>query len=100
MDEGVKIVAASVDTEEQAKGTIEECGINFPVGYGLDNKAISELTGCFYEEKRQILHTTNYVVKPDGAVAVGAYSTGPIGRLVWQDVLGLVQFHKKMAAKG
>lgn len=73
--------------------------MEFPVGYGLDNKAISELTGGFYEEKRQILHSTGYVLKPDGTIAVGVYSTGPIGRLVWQDVHALVQFYKKMAAQ-
>jgi hypothetical protein len=28
---------------------------------------------------------------------VSQYSSGPIGRLVWQDVLGLVQFYKKQA---
>lgn len=88
-----------MDTEEQARGTIDECGLNFPVGYGLDNRRISELTGCFYEEKRQILHGTGYVLKPDGTVAVAVYSTGPIGRLVWQDVLAMVQFLKKMAAQ-
>lgn len=87
-----------MDTEEQAKGTVEECGLEFPMGYGLDNKAISELTGCFYEEKRQILHSTGYLIKPDGTVAVGVYSSGPIGRLVWQDVHAVVQYMKKMAA--
>lgn len=30
-------------------------------------------------------------------IAVSQYSSGPIGRLVWQDVLGLVQFYKKQA---
>ena len=86
-----------MDTEEEAQKTIDECGINFPVGYGADCKAVSELTGCFYEERRQILHSTGYLLKPDGTVAIGVYSTGPIGRLVWQDVLGLVQFYKKQA---
>lgn len=84
-----------MDTEEDAKKTIDECGIHFPVGYGVDNKAISELTGCFYEERRQILHSTGYVLRPDSTIAVGVYSTGPIGRLVWQDVLALVQANKK-----
>ena len=88
-----------MDTEEQAKGTVEECELNFPVGYGIDNKQISELTGCFYEEKRQILHSTGYVIKPDGTIAVGVYSSGPIGRLVWQDVHAVVQYMKKMAAQ-
>jgi hypothetical protein len=86
-----------VDSEENAKKSVDECGINFPVGYGVDNKVISELTGCFYEERRQILHSTGYLLRPDGTVAVGVYSTGPIGRLVWQDVLALVQFYKKQA---
>ncbi|MEK6709424.1 MAG: peroxiredoxin, partial [Nitrospinota bacterium] len=74
-------------------------GLDFPVGWGLDHKKLSELTGCFYEEKRQILHSTGYVLRPDGTVAVGVYSTGPIGRLVWQDVAALVQFNKKQAAQ-
>ncbi|MGQ4810457.1 hypothetical protein NKDENANG_03926 [Candidatus Entotheonellaceae bacterium PAL068K] len=88
-------MAASVDTEEEAQKTIAECGINFPVGYGADCKAVSELTGCFYEERRWILHSTGYVLRPDSTIAVCVYSTGPIGRLVWQDVLNLVQFYKK-----
>jgi hypothetical protein len=29
--------------------------------------------------------------------AVAQYSSGPIGRLVWQDVVGLVQHAKKQA---
>lgn len=86
-----------MDTEEEAQKTIEECELSFPVGYGADCKEISSLTGCFYEERRQILHSTGYVVQPDGTIAVAVYSTGPIGRLVWQDVLNLVQFYKKRA---
>ncbi len=93
----MKVVAASVDTEEEAKKTIEECGIDFPVGYGADCKAVSELTGCFYEERRQILHSTGYILRPDSTIAVGVYSSGPIGRLVWQDVLNLIQLYQKRA---
>ncbi len=92
------MVAASVDTEEDAQKTVDECGITFPVGYGADYREVSKLTGGFYEERRQILHSTGYVLRPDGTIAVGVYSSGPIGRLVWQDVLNLVQFQKKAAA--
>ena len=48
-----------------------------------------------YEERRNILRSTGFVVKPDRTIVVSQYSSGPIGRLVWQDVLGLVQFYKK-----
>ena len=37
------------------------------------------------------------MIKPDKTIAVAQYSSGPIGRLVWQDILGLVQFYKKQA---
>ncbi len=85
-------MAASVDTEENARKTIDECGLNFPMGFGLDMKSVSALTGCFYEDRREILHSTGWVLRPDGRIMVGVYSSGPIGRLVWQDVVGLVQF--------
>lgn len=84
-----------MDTEGDAEEMVEQCAVDFPVGYGADYKSISTLTGCFYEERRQILHGTGYVLRPDGTIAVAVYSTGPIGRLVWQDVLGLVQFYRK-----
>lgn len=93
----MQLVAASVDTEEEAKKTVAECGIEFPVGYGADCQAVARATGCFYEERRQILHSTGYVLRPDSTIAVGVYSTGPIGRLVWQDVLNLVQLYKQRA---
>ena len=93
----MRVVAASVDTEEDAKKTVAECGLDFPVGYGADYQMVAGVTGCFYEERRQILHSTGYVLRPDSTIAVGVYSTGPIGRLVWQDVLNLVQFLKQRA---
>ena len=87
-------MAVSVDTEEDTRKLVEECAIDFPVGCGADFEQISTVTGCFYEERRKLFHSTGYVLKPDGTIAVGVYSTGPIGRLVWQDVLKLVQFLK------
>jgi hypothetical protein len=66
-----------VDTEEQAQQTIDACGIDFTVEYGADYQAVSSLTGCFYEEQRKILHSTGYVIRPDGTVAVGEY-TAPV----------------------
>ena len=90
-------MAASVDSEENAQKTVEACGINFPMGYGLDMKAVSALTGCFYEDRRQILHGTGYLLAPDGKIIVGVYSSGPIGRLVWQGVVAVVQFTKAKA---
>ena len=73
---GVAVVAASTDQLEKAKET-------------------AAALGAFYEERRTILRSTGFVVKPDRTIVVSQYSSGPIGRLVRQDVLGLVQFYKK-----
>jgi hypothetical protein len=68
-----------------------------PVGYGLPLKETAAALGAFYEEKRGVLQSTGFVVRPDRTIAVAQYSSGPIGRLVWQDVQGLVQHYKKQA---
>jgi hypothetical protein len=68
-----------------------------PIGFGLPVKETAATLGAFSEEGRGFLHATGFVVKPDGTIAVAQYSTGPIGRLVWQDVLGFVQHDRKQA---
>ena len=90
-------MAASTDPAEKAKETVTEQSITFPVGYGLPLPEAAATFGAFYEERRGFLQATGFVIKPDRTIAVAQYSSGPIGRLIWQDVLGLVQFYKKQA---
>ena len=97
MAEGIAVVAASTDSQEKASETVNELGLRFPIGYGLPLKQTASMLGAFYEERRGILHATGFVLKPEHTIAVAQYSSGPIGRLVWQDVLALVQFQKKQA---
>lgn len=94
-EEGITVVAASTDPVEKAKETVSEHSLTFPVGYGLPMKETASALGAFYEERRNILQATGFVMKPDKTIVVSQYSSGPIGRLVWQDILGLVQFYKK-----
>ncbi len=98
-DEGISVVAASSDTLENTRKIGSEWDLNFPVAYGLDPVEVSNQLGAFYEPERKIVHTTNYVIRPDGKIAVAVYSTSAIGRLVWQDVTALTQYMKKMMAK-
>jgi peroxiredoxin len=96
-DEGIRVIAASTDPLEKARETVAEHALSYPVGYGLPLKETAATLGAFYEERRGVLQSTGYVIRPDGTIAVAQYSSGPIGRLVWQDVLGLVQHYKKQA---
>ena len=96
-EEGITVVAASTDPLEKATETAREHSLTFPLGYGLPLKETAAALGAFYEERRNILQATGFVTRPDKTIAVSQYSSGPIGRLVWQDVVGLVQFYKKTA---
>jgi peroxiredoxin len=95
--DGIAVVGASVDPADKAGETVRELALTIPIGYGLPLKETAAKLGAFYEERRGILHATGFVIRPDRTIAVAQYSSGPIGRLVWQDVLGLVQFVKKQA---
>ena len=102
--EGIKVVAASTDPEEEALQSIEAGKVNFPVGHSLDPARISEATGAFYapeagDKPRTFLHATNFLLSPDGKVNISLYSSGPLGRLVWQDVIQAVQFRKQRMAQ-
>lgn len=44
------------------------------------------------------LHSTGFVLDPEGKVVVAVHSTGAIGRLVPEDVAGLIRYVKEHAA--
>lgn len=45
----------------------------------------------------QPLQSTGFVLAPDGSVITAVYSSGAIGRLVAEDVAGLVGYAKSQA---
>ena len=89
------IFAASVDAVEKAKEVADEIGM--PIGYGVTRENADTL-GSWWEERRQIIQPSGFVLGPDNKVLASTYSDGPIGRLVAQDVLGLVKFISSRAA--
>lgn len=93
--QNIRIIAASVDTLEQARETVARYKLSFKVGYGLDPKEISFKTGAFYEKQKRYIHGTGFIVNPEGNIVNGLYSTSAIGRLVAADCLGLIGFYTK-----
>ena len=83
----VPVIAVSVDSLEDAKALIDNLGLTFPIGYGLDYLVFAKQTGAFYEVRRSILHATCFILKADGTVSQAVYATGPIGRLTPDDCL-------------
>ena len=86
----VRVVAASVDTLEEACKIVETEKLIYPVGYGMDVRQVSAATGAFFEEEKDYLHATGFLIKPDGLVANAVYSTGSIGRLRAEDSLRVI----------
>ncbi len=105
--EGIGVLAASVDDEAHSAATIESLGLTFLVAHSLPltttAQAIGAFTGApqgeYAADRPPYLQSTGFLVGPDRRVLVSVYSSGAIGRLGWQDVLGMVRYAKQAAAR-
>jgi peroxiredoxin len=95
---GAKVVALSVDDEPTTAASIAKHGLTFPVGHSADAAAISKATGAFVDPTDGYLQSTGFVLDPAGRVVVSVYSSGAIGRLVPDDVIGLVRYIREHTA--
>ena len=93
---GITVVAASVDSIEKAKEVAAE--LSFAVGYGL-TRAIADQLGSWWEERRGIIQPSEFLVTAEGKIRSATYSSGPIGRVDAADVITLVAFYDKLAAR-
>jgi peroxiredoxin len=89
---GIMVAALSVDDEPATAELIAKHGLTFPVGHSADARAIAALTGAFVNPDPVYLQSTGFVLDPAGRVVVSVYSSGAIGRLVPEDVIGLVRY--------
>ena len=97
--ENVEIVALSVDPLDKARETVDKLQLTFPVVYGLEVPRDADKIGAFWEERRKIIHATNFILDSDKKVVDASYSIGPIGRIVAADALSHIQFFKKRKAQ-
>ena len=93
----IQVAALSVDDEATTQDLISRHDLRFPVGHSADADAIAEATGAFVNPAPRYLQSTGFVLDPAGRVVVSVYSSGAIGRLLPQDVLGLVRYLRQHA---
>ncbi len=91
-DVDAAVVALSVDDEATTAELIAKHGLSFPVGHSADAKVVAEATGAFVNAEPAYLQSTGFVLDPAGRVAVSVYSSGAIGRLVPDDVVGMIRY--------
>lgn len=94
---GVKVVALSVDDELTTAATVAKYKLSFPVGHGADADRVAALTGAYVNETPHYLQSTGFLLDPNGHVLNAVYSSGPIGRLLPEDVIGMVTYLKSKA---
>ncbi len=97
-DAGARVASLSVDDEATTAELIARLGLTFPVGFGADARAVAGLTGAFVHPDPVYLQSTGFVLDPQGKAVVSVYSSGAIGRLVPEDVAGLVRYVRQHAA--
>jgi peroxiredoxin len=89
---GAKVIALWVEDEATAKAFAEDNGIEYPIGYGVDATAVAAVTGAFVNPDPTYLQPTGFLLNTDGKVLVSVYSSGTIGRLVPDEVIGMIQW--------
>ena len=93
---GVQIIAASVDDAEMAAEV--QVGLDFPVAYGVTREQADSI-GAWWEDRRQIIQPSEFVLDSKGAVVHATYSTGPIGRVDAPDAVKLIRFIESQKEK-
>ena len=95
---GITVVALSVDDKATSTALVERLRLNFPIGFGANARDVAAATGAYVADESAYLQSTGFVLDPDGRLLTAVYSSGAIGRLVPDDVIGFVKYveaHRK-----
>ena len=52
----------------------------FPIGYGV-TRDIANTLGAWWEDRRNIIQPSEFIVGMDNKIIVSSYSDGPLGRI-------------------
>lgn len=88
----IDVVGLSVDPLEQARETVTQLKLEFPLVWGLKLPEDAVRIGAWRDDKRPNIQPSEFLLGRDGKVLSATYSTGPIGRLRAEDVISLVRF--------
>ena len=94
---GIRVAALWADGEQATARFTARHGLTFPLGHSADVPAAAALTGAFVHDDPPYLQATGFVLDPRGTVIVSVYSSGAIGRLMPEDVIGLVGYLREHA---
>jgi peroxiredoxin len=94
------VVALTADDQATTRDLIAQHGLQFAVGHSADARAIAAATGAFVNKDPAYLQPVGFVPDPGARVVVSVYSTGAIGRLAPEDVIGLIGYLREHSPAG
>ncbi len=94
----VRVLALSIDDETTTRDLVAKHGLRFPVGHSADAQAVADATGAFLNPEPAYIQSTGFILDPQGRVIISVYSSGAIGRLVPDDVVGMLSYLREHAS--
>ena len=78
-----------MDSEEKTAEVASD--LSFPVAYGMTREQ-GDAVGAWWEERRDHIQPSEFLLTGDGRVMTSMYSSSPVGRMDPQETLSLVKF--------
>ena len=72
--------------------------LGFPVAYGM-TRADGDAMGAWWEQRRDHIQPSEFVITQTGKVMMSTYSNSPIGRMDPAEALTLIRFLNAQRAK-
>ena len=85
---------ACVEDKETCQSILDKQGVNIPFAYGVDAEEMSRALGCYYNAEDKYLEATGFILQPDKTINLGAYSTGPVGRIRADNALSCIRYYQ------
>ncbi len=88
---GAKVYAASVDDIDHASEIAS--GLSYPVGHGITREDAKKID-AWWEDRRNIIQPSEFILGADGKVVASTYSSGPIGRILATDAVKIITMYE------
>ena len=72
--------------------------LGFPVAFGMSKKD-GEVFGAWWDDNRQCIQPSEFLLTSNGKVLISAYSNGPIGRMDPEETLSLIKYLNQQRAR-
>ncbi len=92
----MSIIAGTVDPEEKLIDIAE--GLGYPLAYGMV-RADGDAVGAWWEERRDHIQPSEFVLSKSGKVMFDTYSNSPVGRMDPEETLTLIRYLNEQRAE-